>query len=71
MEEFETELEKCDIKCRWETNREERKREDENVNKEREDPKVTDEDSTSINRVFNLKTKSLDLRNLRATDFQS
>ena len=68
IEEFDTEIEKCMIKCQWEVNREERAAEQKKaseeasnkVNEEKADTNMDDKDQ-----------KHIDFRNIRATEFKN
>ena len=66
MEEFDTEIQKCVIKCQWEVNKEERiseqKRVMEEASKDGEETKAAEEETD---------TNSMDFRNFRATQFKN
>ena len=70
LEKFETELEKCMIKATWESNRESRKQEKEKVDIENENSEKAN-NTEENDKVYDHKTKTLDLRNLKATDLKN
>ena len=68
IEEFDTEMEKCTIKCQWEVNKEERMFEQKKAREEAyEEVEKTEECVEGDDKVKN----SLYLRNLRATAFKN
>ena len=66
IEEFDTDMEKCVIKCTWEANKEQRKSEEKKGLEERDE--ATAEDKEDIN-ILDMKT--LDFRNLKPTDLKN
>ena len=72
LEKFETEVEKCMIKATWESNRESIQKEKNLVEKEckdNEDENVTK--NAASDKVYDHKTKTLNLANLKATDLKN
>ena len=68
IEEFDTDMEKCIIKCQWEVNKEERVAEQKRVDKEvSEDVEKVD----NIERTDDAGIKSMDFRNMRATKLKN
>ena len=68
IEEFNTDMEKCVIKCNWEANREQREAE------EKKDIEEVSEEIKSQGETYDNEIddkKGLDFRNLRATDFRN
>ena len=70
IEEFDTEMEKCIIKCTWEANKEQRRSEEKKA-KEEASEKVKPNDEEENNKLYDDRTKSLDFRNLKPTDFKN
>ena len=68
VEQFETELQKCEVKCRWQTQREQRENENKNKKKEMGIDVTTNNEETK--EVFNEETKTIDFRNMKATDMK-
>ena len=71
MEDFETELTKCSIKQRWESIRECRKIEGDRVAQEIKNIDPEKEVKKNNDKVYDHNTKSMDVRNLKATDLKS
>ena len=67
IEEFETELQKCEVKIRWQTQREERNKED---LKKKAELKESGEENTTVDTEVSTKD-SIDFRNLKATDMRN
>ena len=72
MEAFETELEKCKVKAKWQKFQEMRKEEE---NKATEEYIINGDIETealdeSFSKVFNSKSKTLNFQNLKATDLK-
>ena len=70
LEEFETDLAKCAIKERWETIRESRKCEESNKVKEMADMEPDKVVNNTSDKVYDMETKVMDIRNLKATDLK-
>ena len=70
LEKFETELEKCNIKMTWESMRKSRMEEKNHVDKENDD-NIDAKKHGETEKVYEHKTKTLDLRNLKATDLKN
>ena len=62
LEAFETELEKCVIKAKWEKTRELRKNEEKHKDDESDEPKA------QTTTVFDAEKCTIDFRNSKATD---
>ena len=67
----ETELSKCSIKERWESMRESRKLEESKALKEIKEIDPEKEHKGTNNKVYDPETKTMDMRNLRATDLKN
>ena len=68
IEEFDTEMEKCFIKCTWEANKEQRKSEEKKVMEEvTEENDLNDEEP---NKLVENPLKSLDFQTFKPTDFK-
>ena len=65
LEAFETELEKCVIKAKWEKFRESCKQEEQNKRLELDEPETTSK------KVFDDEKNTIDFRNLKATDLKN
>ena len=65
MEDFDTEMEKCTIKCQWEVNKEEK------IAEQKKAMEEASEEAEKSKEVDDKVTESLDLRNLRATEFKN
>ena len=63
MEEFDTDMEKCIIKSKWQKNQEQRKVEEERVLKE--------QGEVAVENISEIKIKGIDFRNMRPTDFKN
>ena len=68
MEEFDTDMEKCIIKCQWEVNNEERKAEQKKVCEEASEER---QENVKVVREEDTKEDRIDFRDLRATDFKN
>ena len=69
IEEFDTEMEKCVIKCTWEANKEQRKSEEKKVMEEvTEENDLNDEEP---NKLVENPLKSLDFQTFKPTDFKN
>ena len=68
IEEFETDMEKCLIKCSWDTKNVQRKIESEKASNEASD---NSDEVTSEKKLYDTEEKRLDFRNLKATDFKN
>ena len=67
IEEFDTDMEKCLIKSRWQTIQEQRKFEDKKVQEEKgEDNTSDDKENDNASKV-----KGIDFRNIKPTDFKN
>ena len=68
VEQFDTELQKCEVKSRWQSHNEQRK--NENRKKKEELGDDTNGEDEETKEVFSIETKTLDFRNLKATDMK-
>ena len=85
LEEFDTDMEKCIIKCKWEVNQEQRKSEQKKVIEEVSEDGSEDDrahkvvstssgtlfKNTSAEKFYDNDTKTLDFRNLKDTDLKN
>ena len=70
LEEFDTDMEKCIIKCTWEAVREQRKVEENKVMEEVSGESVKNQNYENYDKFYDPKKKSLNFRNLKPTDFK-
>ena len=70
LEKFDTEIEKCMVKATWESNRKSIKKERALAEKENEDNDHSKVEKGN-DKVYDRTTKTLDLRNLKATDLKN
>ena len=70
IEEFNTEMEKCVIKCIWEANRVQRKSEENKAMEEASDESKSKFEKKD-NKVYDNELRSLNFKNLKPTDFKN
>ena len=68
VEQFDSDLQKCEVKSRWQSHNEQRK--NENRKKKEELGDDTNGEDEETKEVFSIETKTLDFRNLKATDMK-
>ena len=70
IEEFDTEMEKCVIKCKWQKQQELRKFEEAKALEEASD-EIKSSNEEKFTKVYDSEKKVLDLRNLKPTDLKN
>ena len=70
IEEFDTDMQKCVIKCTWEANNEQRKAEEKKAMDEASE-EVKENEDENIKNLYDTKLKKLKFINLKPTDFKN
>ena len=70
VEEFNTDMEKCVIKCNWQHMKEQRQFEEKKALEEASE-EIKSNDEETYNKVYDNEKKSLDMRNIKPTDFKN